>query len=117
MIILLPNTSNQTISVMPRTDLTAATLVSLKIRRDGDGRTETITNGVVSSNVNFTNIEFSCTILSEGSTYYLEITSDGNLSYRDKIYSTTQTDFTVKHKISQQLYTSSEVDGDNRFIV
>ena len=42
MIILLPNTSVQTISIMPRTELVGSPSVSVKIRRDGDGLSEDI---------------------------------------------------------------------------
>ena len=73
MIILQPNTSNQTIYIMPRVDLSTAITLSIKLRRDGDAKSETITNAVVGSNGNFTTLDLSSTILSEGSTYFMEI--------------------------------------------
>ena len=146
MIILLPITSEQTISVAPRytdyfseepyenrVESSGGTLeatsclidnasefnnTSISIRRDGDGKSETITDVKGLVNGNFIDFTFASTILEEGSTYYVEITDDGNLVYRDKIYSTTQTNYTVKHEISKSRYTqpTGEVN-DNTYII
>jgi len=89
MIILLPNTSQQTINILPRVNSIDKTIV-MTIRRDGDGVSETITNAIVSNSGEFVKMSFSSTILEEDSTYYLEITRGGRLWYRDKIYSTQQ---------------------------
>lgn len=116
MIILLPITTEQTISVMPRD--TTNTVTSINLRRDGDGRSETITSVTVVANGNFTNYSFSSTILEEGSTYYMEVTGDGDLIYRDKIYSTTQTNYTVKHEVAQDRYTQRTAEvNDNTYII
>ncbi len=117
MIILLPNTSVQTITIMPRTELVGSPSVSVSIRRDGDGLSEDIVPTSISSNGDFTNLDISSTILSEGSTYFMEITVGGALAYRDKIYSTTQTDYTVKHKISQNIYQTYSSLDDNTYII
>lgn len=89
MIILLPNTSQQTINILPRINSIDKTIV-ITIRRDGDGASETITDAILSKSGGFVNMSFVCNILEEDATYYLEITRDGRLWYRDKIYSTVQ---------------------------
>jgi len=146
MIILQPITSEQTISVTPRytdyfsednykdrvlsdggiSEATSCLIdvvssfnnTSVSIRRDGDGKSETITDVKGLVNDNFINFTFASTILEEGSTYYVEITDNSNLVYRDKIYSTTQTNYTVKHQISKSRYTqpTGEVN-DNTYII
>lgn len=117
MIILLPNTSIQTISIMPRKVLVGGTSVILSIRRDGDGLSENITPSAIVSNGNFTDLSISSTVLSEGSTYFIEITIGGLLAYRDKVYSTTQNDYKVKHIVSQSEYTAYSATDDNTYIV
>ena len=116
MIILLPITTIQTISIMPRKDLTTYTSVDLDIRRDGYSTSEAIIGVGVVANGDYTDVSFSSSSLIEGSTYFLEITADSELVYRDKIYSTVQADFKVKHIVSQTSYTSS-TSGDNTYIV
>lgn len=118
MIILQPILTSQTISIMPRVDLSASISLSLRLRRDGDAKTETITSAVVGSSGNFTTLSFSSSILSEGSTYFIEIESDDKLAYRDKIFCTNQNDYKVKHIVSQDKYTqpSSEIN-DNTYII
>jgi len=117
MIILQPNTSNQTISIMPRMVLVGSGSVVLKIRRDGDGLSESITPLDVSSNGNFTDLSISSTILSEGSTYFIEVTLDGALAYRDKVYATSQNDYSIKHVVSQTNYTPYSSTDDNTYII
>jgi hypothetical protein len=118
MIVLLPTTSTQTISIMPRASyFLYQNDVSLNIRKDGDGTTETISSVATALNGNFVDLSFSCSILEEGSTYFLEATSNGNLIYRDKIFSTNQTNYKVKHIISQNLYDPYSPTDDNTYIV
>lgn len=144
MIILLPTTSEQTISIMPRysscvdiesyisrvgeSNIEAEEClidavdefnnVSIYLRRDGDGKTETITNVATRLNGNYVDYIFSSEILEEGSTYFMEITESGSLAYRDKIYSTSQGDYTVKHEVSKPRYIqpTGEVN-DNTYII
>ena len=181
MIILQPIKSEQTISVAPRytdyfsvedyesrvlsnggtvEDLTCVSSsthqfhnVSISLRRDGDGKSETITryfnyeyyedrviedegtaealdclkeNGYelknsyvkVLINGNFIDFTFSSDILEEGSTYYLEITDNGNLTYRDKIYVTGQNNYTIKHEVSKSRYIQPTGEtNDNTYII
>jgi hypothetical protein len=146
MIILLPTTSEQTISVAPRytdyfseesyesrVESNGGTLeaisclidnasefnnTSISIRRDGDGKSETITDVKGLVNGNFIDFTFASEILEEGSTYFMEITESGSLAYRDKIYSTSQGDYTVKHEVSKPRYIqpTGEVN-DNTYII
>jgi len=118
MIILQPITTSQSISIMPRVDLSTVITLSIRLRRDGDAKSETITDIVVGSDGNFTTLDFSSSILSEGSTYFMEIEADDNLAYRDKIFCTSQNDYTVKHIISQDRYTQpTEEVNDNTYII
>jgi hypothetical protein len=146
MIILLPITSEQTISVAPRytdyideesyeervesSDGTLEALscvldaisdingLSISIRRDGDGKSETITDIKAIENGNFIDFTFASEILEEGSTYYMEITKDSKLAYRDKIYITTQGDYTVKHEVSKPRYIQPTGEiNDNTYII
>jgi hypothetical protein len=146
MIILQPNTSEQTISVAPRytdyfsengyesrVESSGGTLealdcaidevarfnsTSISIRRDGDGKSEVITDVKCLVNGNFIDFTFASEILEEGSTYYMEVTNDGDLVYRDKIYSTAQNNYTVKHEVSKSRYVqpTGEVN-DNTYII
>lgn len=145
MIILLPVSTEQTISIMPRKEdflydseyssrvsqdngtvesisciadiVNTYNDVDVYIRRDGDGKEETITNVPITLNSNFINLSFSCSILEEGSTYFIEATSLDNLIYRDKIFSTSQTDYKIKHTISQGNYTPYSSTDDNTYII
>ena len=145
MIVLLPTSDIQTISIIPRTVsfyfasdyrtrvesdngilesllcvnsvLEIVDDLSITITRDGNGDSETITDATVLGNGNFTDIAFSSTILSDGDYYFLELTKAGNLMYRDKVYATSQTDFTVKHKQAQNNYTQYNTIDDNTYIV
>ena len=118
MIILQPITTSQSISIMPRVDLSTVITLSIRLRRDGDAKSETITDAVVGSDSNFTTLDFSSSILSEGSTYFIEITEEGSLAYRDKIYITTQGDYTVKHEVSKPRYIQPTGEiNDNTYII
>ena len=118
MIILQPNTSTQTISIMPRVDLSTAITLSIRLRRDGDAKSDVITDAVIGSDSDFTTLEFSSSILSEGSTYFMEIEVDDNLAYRDKIFCTGQDDYTVKHIVSQDRYIQPTGEiNDNTYII
>ena len=118
MIILQPITTSQTISIMPRVDLSTAITVSIRLRRDGDAKSDTITDAVVGSDNDLTTLDFSSSIFSEGSTYFMEIEADDNLAYRDKIFCTNQNDYTVKHEVSQSRYTQPTGEiNDNTYII
>lgn len=103
---------------MPRVDLNSALNVSMVIRRDGDGKKETITSFNLGLSGNFNTVEFASSILEEGSTYFVEIEADDNLAYRDKIFCTGKNDYTVKHVSSQDIYVQPDNEiNDNTYII
>ena len=107
MIILIPNTSQQTISILPRVNRIDGIII-MNLRRDGDGVSESITNAIVSNSGEFISMNFSSTILQEDSTYYLEITRNGILWYRDKVYSTQQQ--INKELVRRAIATDAEIE-------
>jgi len=143
--VLLPTSSEQTISIIPRevglyfggdyqerveinngiTEslsclqdvLDGTNDVDVTITKDGEKISETISVVNVVENGNFVDVTFASTILEEGFGYFLELTSNGGLLYRDKIYVTSQTDFTIKHKQPQNNYTEYNTVDDNTYIV
>ena len=94
---------------------------SLKIRRDGDGVEENLSNLYISGISNFTQVKFESTTLQEDSTYYIEMTKDSELLYRDKIYVTSQTSAereTSKHEIGNgTIYKPFSESDDNTYII
>jgi len=89
--------------------------VAMVIKKDGQNTTETISNLVVTELSNYFKVSFSSTILEEGFGYSITLTKGGSLLYRDKLYVTSQTDFTTKHKQSQNKY--KEVVDDNTYVI
>ena len=120
MLILQPTVGDKTITIAPRSSDLSGVFV-LNIRRDGDGREESITNATLSNIVNFTEVTFQSSILEEDSTYYLEMTKDDELWYRDKIYVTSQTAserVTEKHEIGNgTIYKPYSTVDDNTYII
>tara|TARA_R110000787_G_scaffold68995_4_gene153958 strand:+ start:200 stop:634 length:435 start_codon:yes stop_codon:yes gene_type:complete len=144
MLILEPTAGDKTITIAPRSSyyntfearvvgdaggfeysdcitLFSSRNYSIRLRRDGDGVEETLTGVYVTGVTNYTQIRFLPTILQEDSTYYIEITNEGNLFYRDKVYATSQTPSEIsvsKHEIGNgTIYKPySEVD-DNTYII
>jgi hypothetical protein len=120
MLILQPTTVNQTIVIAPRSGNFTGIIV-LNIRRDGDGKEQIITNASFNNIVNFTEVTFQSNILEEDSTYYMEITKDSELWYRDKIYVTSQTSIereTNKYEIGNgTIYKPFSDSDDNTYII
>ncbi len=119
MIILLPNTSEQTINILPRVNSIDGTII-VNLRRDGDGKSESITDAIISKSGEFTSLYFASAILQEDSTYYLEITRNDSLWYRDKVYSTAQQngELEKKHVIGNNtIYKSYDKTDDNTYII
>tara|TARA_R110000772_G_scaffold97608_1_gene196957 strand:- start:223 stop:657 length:435 start_codon:yes stop_codon:yes gene_type:complete len=94
---------------------------SLTIRRDGDGKQEILNDLEITGTSNYTQVKFEPTILEEDSTYYMEITKDSELWYRDKIYVTSQNAterLTNKHEIGNgTLYKTYSPVDDNTYII
>jgi hypothetical protein len=100
---------------MPRFEVT--TTVTATVRKDGYGQEEVITDLVVTAESYYSTIDVSLSFLEEGETYYIEFTHEGKLWYRDKIYATSQTDYKVKHKQSQNNYEQYNELDDNTYII
>lgn len=89
--------------------------VSIHIRKDGEGIEETVVSESATIVGNFFELSFSSTILTEGETYSFKVLSGNSIIYKDKIYATSQTDFTTKHKQSQNIY--KEIVDDNTYVI
>ena len=72
MIRLLPNTDAQILSIIPR-EYTEASDLELVIMEDGTRKTETLENLTSVINGNFLDIECTFSILSEDSSYSIEV--------------------------------------------
>ena len=119
MIILEPTDEVKIINIAPRKTKIEGDYV-LTIRRDGDGLEEVITDAILSNVTNFVEVIFVSTMLTEDSTYSLEITNDEKLWYRDKIYVTSQTKSDIevnKHKIGNGDIYKSYGDGDDAYVI
>jgi len=123
MIRLNPNTSEQTLQIVPRNFPTLAAPfdnISLVITEDGTGISESFSDLVaeVASDVsNFVTIDVAFTILKEGYGYYLEFKKGGVLWFRDKSYVTSQSNKTVKHTINTNYYEQYEDGESNDYII
>ena len=91
--------------------------VSIYLRKDGEGIDETVISESCFLTGNFLYVSFSSTILVEGETYSFSVLFDGNIIYKDKIYVTAKTDFTVKHVVVQDNYTTYNEVDDNTYII
>jgi len=120
MLILEPTAGEKTITIVPRSTYVSGVIV-MRLRRDGDGAKEYLTPSLLTNIVGFTQVVFTPTILKEDATYYLEITNDDELWYRDKIYCTSQTPterILNKHEIGNgTIYKSYDVVDDNTYII
>ena len=103
MIRLLPNTSTQTISFIPREYILASDL-SVVIKEDGTRKVESVYGLTSTRNGNFLEVECPFSILSADISYSLEIKQNNTLLYRDKIYCTAQDDRTISHTLNANLY-------------
>ncbi len=119
MIRLLPNTESQTINIIPREYIIASDL-SLSIREDGTGKSETLSELTSVVNGNYLDIDCTFSILSEDSSYFIELTQEDTLLYRDKVYCTSQIDESVSHTLNQgkyQPYAGTGSDQDQQYII
>lgn len=123
MIRLLPNTESQIIDVVPREFPTAEANfdnITLVITEDGTNISETITDIVAevdNNDSNYVYLDITFSILREGYGYYLEFTKAGDLWFRDKAYSTAQTDKTVKHTLNTNEYEEYNGSGSDYIIL
>jgi hypothetical protein len=99
MIRLLPNTDPQILSIIPREYIEASDL-ELVIKEDGTKKNETLSELTSVINGNFLDIECTFSILTDESSYSIEIKQGSTLLYRDKIYCTSQIDDTISHTLN-----------------
>lgn len=118
MIRLLPDATPQTLSIIPR-EYTEASDLELVIKEDGTRKTETLEGLTSVVNGNFLDIDCTFTILSEDSSYSIEIKQDSTLLYRDKVYCTSKTDDTISHTLNTSKYNQhdSEAEGQQYIII
>jgi len=120
MLILQPTEGVQKITIAPRS-VALRGVITMHIRRDGDGKEESIVIPEVVNLNDFSVIEFQSSILEEDSTYYLQITKDSDLWYRDKIYVTSQNAterLNNKHEVGNgTLYKTYNPVDDNTYII
>ena len=102
--VLLPSTNSQTLKIIPRSYVEAGDL-TLVIKEDGTGKTETLTNLTSTIDGNYISIPCTFSILSEGSLYFMELKQGSSLLFRDKVYVTSQTDRKQKQTINSGKYT------------
>lgn len=115
MIRLSPTTNSQTIKVLPRVT-TADTGLSLKIRRDGTTKSETISVDAVKDG-NFMSFDAAFSILKNNGIYSFEIYKDTTLWYRGKAYCTDSYDQDAVHTINDSQYTQSDAgDSSQQYI-
>ena len=98
-------------------DLKQEAGISVYIRKDGEGIAEVVNSDSAILVGNFFELSFSSTILAEGETYSFKVLSGNNIIYKDKIYVTDKTNFTVKHKQAQDNYTTYNQIDDNTYII
>ena len=102
--VLLPSTNSQILKIVPRSYVEASDL-TLVIKEDGTGKTETLTNLTSTIDGNYISIPCTFSILSEGSLYFMELKQGSSLLFRDKVYVTSQTDRKQKQTINSGKYT------------
>lgn len=122
MIILSPLSGTKTIQVIPRDMVLNDDGYLMILKRDGDKSTDRITPSSMIEAEDYIEIEFTTNILTEDSTYSLEISNDGDkLWYRDKVYATYRSQEeieTTKHVIGNNtIYKSYDVTDDNTYII
>jgi hypothetical protein len=116
MIVLKPIDTTQNISFIPRT-LDSTGNVDIVLRKDGYGQEETISGLAVTKSSYYCSVDVIFNILSEGETYTIELKRDGELWYRDNVYVTAKTDFSIKHKQAVENYTQKDENISNEYII
>lgn len=101
--VLQPVETEQTLLIVPRQYVEASDL-QLVLTKDGTRESETLTDITSTIDGNYLSIAVTSAILTEGSTYFFELTQGDTLLYRDKVYCTTQTDKDVKHTLNTNEY-------------
>ena len=108
-------TTAQSIEIYPRYYSVGAENLSMKVREDGSGTEETITDISIVLNENTITLEASYSILKEDRTYSIEVSDNDKLWYRGKLICSSQEDKDKKYTLNTNKYT--EVSRDDKYIV
>ena len=112
--LLLPSTSAQEISVLPR-DPDTITGLSLVITDEASGVSETLTPDAWRDG-DLVILSVAYSILKEHRLYNIEVTAYGDLWWRGRARCTSQSDKTVKHKLNSVADSSTVVmDSDEDY--
>tara|TARA_R110002051_G_scaffold57886_1_gene106905 strand:- start:2435 stop:2788 length:354 start_codon:yes stop_codon:yes gene_type:complete len=116
MIRLKPIQTSQLLRILPRTSDVITGAVA-HIKNEETGSIETLSN-LSNSVVNgFTHVIIEALNLEEDTTYSLEMTHNGELWYRDKIYVTSSETTEKYHNIQKDTYTSPAINEDNEYSI
>jgi len=115
MIRLTPGDGQKSISIVPRGISEGD--IAMTITEDGTNISETLTTISSIKTDNYTIVSFIPTILKDENSYYIELTRDGSLWYRDKAYVTSQTNDEVIHTLNANKYDQYDDGSDDEYIV
>ena len=105
-----PTNETQVLYIIPR-DYSVVTPVSVMIRQDGTYISQTISvTPSYSANSNYMILSCGFDILEEDSIYFMEVKNGSDLIYRDKLYSTSSSDYV--HTLNTNKYTI-DAEGEN----
>lgn len=108
-----PTNEAQVLYIIPR-DYSVVTPVSVMIRQDGSYASETITV-TPSYNDNYMILNCGFNILQEDSVYFMEIKNGSDLIYRDKLYSSSSTDYV--HSLNTNEFAISTEGENEEYII
>ena len=130
MIVLQPNTSVQDICFTSRKEDFSTLPYTMVIREDGTGEEQTISDigiggegalGSIEQDVYSVKLRLDPTpsiLIKEDGNFSVEIKDLWeNLIWRGKIYTTSQVDYNVKHKLSQEVYMQYNPVDDNTYVI
>lgn len=113
---LLPNTSEQTFNIIPRSyeGLNGSVIV---VTQDGTRKSETISDATFAETEDLIAVTAAFSILEDDSIYSMEIKNGSTLLYRGKIYSTSKTNTTINHTLNTEKYEPYGDDSGQKFII
>ena len=116
MIRLKPTTNAQLIRILPRPS-DVVTGAVLKITNEETGNLQMATNVANQEVDGFVNIILENIGFEEDTMYSVEMTFDGELWYRDKIYVTSAETTEKYHNIQTDTYTTPSLNEDNDYAI
>jgi hypothetical protein len=116
MIRLLPTTSLQEISIVPR-DTTSIEGVSLTIKEEGTGVTEVLNDVTCYIDGNSVCVDLQSTILREDFFYMLTFMQDGLVWFLTKAYATSHTDKDTRFTLNNNQYIHGEESNEGYTVI